>query len=319
MLVAPEFLWGHVGTVLIVTTVTIFVKAFATMGVERLSGYLAPTAIMTGLGMVQIGEFSFIIAQRATDLGIFGQDILSLAVVSAAVTMALTPGIMSGVSLALDALARRFTFLRGYRPNASVQDEGVPHMINHAIVCGLGRVGSLVEQALRAGFGGALRADDGDRTRPADRRGPPRKRRHRGARIQRQRHGSRSGARATREAHGDHDRRPDDHLLDRAARSRTQSGDRHRRASVLARRRGEAAGAGRAPGRVARHGGRTGDASPLAGPLQSRRPGDRRAARRHARRPQPRSRARMGRRVAPDDRRPSAQPDDGGQDEVAPA
>ena len=148
MLVAPEFLWGHVGTVLIVTTVTIFVKAFATMGVARLSGYLAPTAIMTGLGMVQIGEFSFIVAQRATDLGIFGQDILSLAVVSAAITMALTPGIMSGVSLALDALARRFTFLRGYRPNASVQDEGVPHMINHAIVCGLGRVGSLVEQAL---------------------------------------------------------------------------------------------------------------------------------------------------------------------------
>ncbi len=128
-----------------------------------------------------------------------------------------------------------------------------------------------------------------------------------------------SKRRTCRETHGDHDRRPDDHLLDRTARSRTQSGDRHRRASVLARRRGEAAGAGRAPGRVARHGGRTGDASPLAGPLQSRRPGDRRAARRHARRPQPRSRARMGRRVAPDDRRPSAQPDDGGQDEVAPA
>jgi|TARA_Y100000310_G_scaffold315073_2_gene365217 CPA2 family monovalent cation:H+ antiporter-2 len=148
MLVAPEFLRDNIGTVLIVSAVAIFVKALSTMGLARAAGYLAPTAVMTGLGMVQIGEFSFVIARTATDLGVFGQDMLSLTVVSAAITMALTPGIMAGVSRILGALSSRVAVLQSYRPDNLDPDATVPHMTGHAIVCGLGRVGELVEQAL---------------------------------------------------------------------------------------------------------------------------------------------------------------------------
>jgi len=115
-----------------------------------MSGYLARTAVLTGVGIVQVGEFSFIVAGTATALGIFDEDFLSLTVMSAVFTMAITPGIMATVSNALDGLGQRVRFLQRYELGDSTPqgERHGPSMERHAIVCGLGRVGSLVARAL---------------------------------------------------------------------------------------------------------------------------------------------------------------------------
>ncbi len=147
MLVIPTFLVQNYQAVLIVVTMTILVKFAITVGLVRASGYIAHTAIFSGLALVQIGEFSFILAGTATTLGIFTNDFLSLTVVSAVLTMAMTPGIMAGGSSALGNLGQRVGFLRRYHLGDSADEQNVP-IYGHTVVCGLGRVGSLVAQAL---------------------------------------------------------------------------------------------------------------------------------------------------------------------------
>ena len=98
--------------------------------------------------MGQVGEFSFILASSATALGIVDEGFLSLTVASAVVTMALTPWILSGGERAINAMSRRFSLLHPYRLGSEKSEERQPPLRGHVVVCGLGRTGSLVVQAL---------------------------------------------------------------------------------------------------------------------------------------------------------------------------
>ena len=149
MLVIPAFLVDNYGTVLVVVAITVLAKFAITAVLVRLTGYVTHTALFSGLSLVQIGEFSFIIAGTATTLGIVSEDFLSLTVVSAVVTMAMTPGIMAGAPGALgrlEAMTGRFRPLQ--RDQERPDDHRQVPIHGHAVVCGLGRVGSLVAQAL---------------------------------------------------------------------------------------------------------------------------------------------------------------------------
>ena len=148
MLTDLGFLVDNFLLVLMVVALVVVLKSAITAGLTRALGYLLNTALLAGLGMVQIGEFSFILMDSATTLGIVDQDFLSLMVVSTVVTMALTPWVMAGGSRAIVMLSRWVILLRPYRLGSDAAEEGTPHLRNHVIVCGLGRVGSLVTQAL---------------------------------------------------------------------------------------------------------------------------------------------------------------------------
>ena len=127
----------------------VLVGKFAVTGViGRAFGYLPYTAMLVGFGMVQIGEFSFLLAATALQLDIIGDDLFSLVVVSAVITMALTPGVLSGGAAALASLGARYRALRPYRFGRPEFESRIHHMRGHAVVCGLGRVGNLVAQVL---------------------------------------------------------------------------------------------------------------------------------------------------------------------------
>jgi CPA2 family monovalent cation:H+ antiporter-2 len=98
--------------------------------------------------MGQIGEFSFILVGSATTLGIVGQDFLTLTVVSAVITMALTPLLMAGGTLAINRVGHRVAFLSPHRLGDPSSEGQIPPLEGHAIVCGLGRVGRLVADEL---------------------------------------------------------------------------------------------------------------------------------------------------------------------------
>ena len=146
MLMDPIFLWDNIGLILAVVAVSVFVKFFVTAGASLASGYLPQTSLMAGLGGVQIGEFSFILAASAVALGVVDNDFLSLVVVSAVVTMAFTPGIIALGSIVLNKSSHRFPAMVAKED----QDLGkYGALYGHAIICGMDRVGSLVAQALQ--------------------------------------------------------------------------------------------------------------------------------------------------------------------------
>ena len=144
MLTVPSFLADNLDLVLPLVGSIILVKFVTTALLVRGFGFLPHTSVLTGLGMGQIGEFSFILVGSATALGIVTQDFLTLTVVSAVITMALTPLILAGGSQAVDRLA----ILRPHRLSSQSAEDQVPPMYGHAIVCGLGRVGHLVAEEL---------------------------------------------------------------------------------------------------------------------------------------------------------------------------
>ena len=150
MLTDPGYLVDNLGLVLPLVAAIIFVKFILTAVMVRGFGFLPHTSVLTGLGMGQIGEFSFILVGSATALGIVTQDFLTLIVVSAVITMALTPLMMAGGTQAVNRLGHRVAFLRPHRVGGRDSEDRVPPMQGHAIVCGLGRVGHLVADELTA-------------------------------------------------------------------------------------------------------------------------------------------------------------------------
>ena len=148
MLTDPGFLLDNFDRVLPLIAAIVFVKFAFTALLVRGFGFLPRTSLLTGLGMGQIGEFSFILVGSATSLGIVSQDFLTLIVVSAVITMALTPLLLAGGSQAVNRLGDRVAILRPHGTDTGHSEEQVPPMRGHAIVCGLGRVGLLVANEL---------------------------------------------------------------------------------------------------------------------------------------------------------------------------
>jgi len=148
MLTDPAYLANHAGTILAVVSIVVLGKFVFTAVVVRAFKFLPHTALLSGLGMVQIGEFSFLLAATALSAGVVDDDFLTLSVISAVLSMALTPGILSSGSRLIARMSNRFTLLRPYRLGGH-HSEARPHALkDHVILCGLGRVGSLVADSL---------------------------------------------------------------------------------------------------------------------------------------------------------------------------
>jgi CPA2 family monovalent cation:H+ antiporter-2 len=149
MLANPVFVIAN-GTALAATIAVIIVAKFIICtAIAWLFGYSPKTALFVGLGLIQIGEFSFVLAGTGTQAGIISSYLYSLTVTSAIITMLLTPFAMSLASLLYRRLSRggRFSRLAARRP-----DPGWPsrrqELSGHAVICGHGRVGGKLAEVL---------------------------------------------------------------------------------------------------------------------------------------------------------------------------
>ena len=149
MLTDPVFIVDNYALVLAVIGATVFIKFIVTAAIVRVSGYLPSTSLLAGLGLGQIGEFSFILVAGALAIGVVDQDFHSLIVVSAVLTMAAGPPVITGGTKLVTVLSHRFRFLRPYRIGDPHGEERPRQMFGHVVICGLGRVGYLVAQELR--------------------------------------------------------------------------------------------------------------------------------------------------------------------------
>lgn len=150
MLIDPVFLWNNwelilelvalvwVGKFLIVTPI---VKAFR---------YPLKTAMVAGLGLAQIGEFSFVLASEGQALGIVSRRVYLLILGTTAVTLVLTPFVLQLVPYLFN-WAEKVSWLKPYLDSSylplSVATD-LP-MRGHVVVCGYGQLGSNLVRLLK--------------------------------------------------------------------------------------------------------------------------------------------------------------------------
>lgn len=143
MLIEPVFLWENATTVLLVVVLVFLVKGAIFGGITRAFGYgnIAPFAV--SLGLFQVGEFSFVIAREGVSTNAISQEIYSIALTTAVVTMALTPFATRLAQPVYSKWRERFPKEQLDTFNLPEKDLG-----DHIVIAGHGRIGTFVARLL---------------------------------------------------------------------------------------------------------------------------------------------------------------------------
>ncbi|MBI3581784.1 MAG: cation:proton antiporter [Nitrospinae bacterium] len=110
--------------------------------------YPARLAVITGISISQIGEFSFVLAGVSLKSGMDLGGLYQLFLASAVITMAVTPFMMAGAPMVANEVLRYFPRARKER---TLEAGGTyPPIMDHVIIAGFGLNGRNLSKALRA-------------------------------------------------------------------------------------------------------------------------------------------------------------------------
>lgn len=137
MLLDPAFIGQHWIQVLVFVTALITGKAILGTVAALLATSNLRNAILVGIGLSQIGEFSFVLLTLGYGYNLINQSMYNLFFAGAVVSMMATPALMT---LAPKIMQRHFR-----RPNGLMEEDTPPHartkLHDHVIICGFGRIG----------------------------------------------------------------------------------------------------------------------------------------------------------------------------------
>jgi CPA2 family monovalent cation:H+ antiporter-2 len=144
MLLDPAFLLDEAATVAAVVLAVFLFKGLLFAGLTRAFGYgnIAPFAV--GLGLFQVGEFSFVIARVGIGMEAISPRTYSIALTTAVITMSLTPFAVRAAPILYGRWRERF-------PTEPLKTVDLPEtgLKDHVVIVGHGRVGSFVARMLR--------------------------------------------------------------------------------------------------------------------------------------------------------------------------
>jgi len=142
MMIDPRFVASNAIILLILAVAMVLLKFLTSTAVVLPFGYTGRTAVAVGLGMTQIGEFSFMLAKQGMDAGALSETQYTLVLGAAVVTIILTPLALEQTTLVDSALARVPGMRRWFGPHIEplIFEDTAP-LKNHVIVLGHGRVG----------------------------------------------------------------------------------------------------------------------------------------------------------------------------------
>jgi monovalent cation:H+ antiporter-2, CPA2 family len=150
MLIDPQFLWENIELILGLVTLVLIGKSLIVVPLVKLFGYPIKTALLVGLGIAQIGEFSFVLASEGQSLGLVSRRVYLLILGTTAVTLVVTPFVLRLIPQ-LFILAESVPWLNQWlnisdQPLDAAKD--LPKR-NHVVVCGYGQVGRNIVQLLQ--------------------------------------------------------------------------------------------------------------------------------------------------------------------------
>jgi monovalent cation:H+ antiporter-2, CPA2 family len=151
MLVQIDTVRAHPVLTLGAVAVIMSGKALSAAVGPALMGYSGRVALLAGVAVSQIGEFSFVLAKEGRTAGLLSDGLYQQFLAVAVVTMLVTPFLLQGGPALLDAVERVLPLdrlLPGFRPKvfAPVEDP----ISDHVIIAGYGLNGRNLAAALRS-------------------------------------------------------------------------------------------------------------------------------------------------------------------------
>ena len=151
MLVQLDVIRAHLGITLIAVAVIMGGKALSAAVGPAVMGYSGRVALLAGVAVSQIGEFSFVLAKEGRLSGLLADALYQQFLGVAVITMLVTPFLLQGGPALLDLLEKVTPLdrlLPGFRPRgfAPVEDP----VSDHVIIAGYGLNGRNLAAALRS-------------------------------------------------------------------------------------------------------------------------------------------------------------------------
>ncbi len=147
MLIDPVFVVKHLPVVFVVLVMIVLVKGLLSAGMVAAFRFPPRVALLTGVALAQSAEFSFLLARLGLDLDAISRPVYDTLLAGAVASVLISPLLHSVSSPFASTLDRWF-------PNASTEPDEIPAAVlaelrGHAVICGYGRVGQVVGDALR--------------------------------------------------------------------------------------------------------------------------------------------------------------------------
>lgn len=143
MLLDPAFMFANWGIILSLVLVIAVFKGTIFSVLSMVFGYINIIPLAVGLGLFQVGEFSFVLARAGLEAQALDNNMYSLVLAVSVLSMLVTP-FASAMATPLYKLRKR---LFDYEP---LQTENIPHsgLKDHVVIAGGGRVGQHIAQVL---------------------------------------------------------------------------------------------------------------------------------------------------------------------------
>jgi CPA2 family monovalent cation:H+ antiporter-2 len=150
MLLNTGFVFENPLTVLSIATGIIALKAVMAGSTTLILGMPLRTAVLGGVALAQVGEFSFVIAKGGVENGIVSNYHYQLFLAVSLLTMAATPSMVS-LSPWLASLLNRLPFPAKIKRGFQTSEEKAKHVLkDHVIIVGFGPCGQYLARSIKA-------------------------------------------------------------------------------------------------------------------------------------------------------------------------
>lgn len=143
MLLDPSFLISNIKTIVLLVFLVTVGKGLIFGGISVLFKYGNVIPFALGLGLFQIGEFSFVLARLGLSTNSISTELYNLILNTAVITMVLTPLISALTTPIYSLVKRKFE-------GEEMQTINIPKtgLHNHIVIAGYGRVGKHISKIL---------------------------------------------------------------------------------------------------------------------------------------------------------------------------
>ncbi len=142
MILNLDFLRANIVYIIPISLMIILIKATIVFGLVKLMKYPLRIALLSGVLLSQIGEFSFVLASQGFKNNIISNDIYQTFIGASVLTFIVTPLL---VSLVYYLLARKNI----YNAAGEVKSDERAQVSNHVIICGMGLNGRNLVRVLK--------------------------------------------------------------------------------------------------------------------------------------------------------------------------
>jgi monovalent cation:H+ antiporter-2, CPA2 family len=149
MLIDPRTLIDNAGAVVLLTAAVLVAKPVIVTVVVLALGFPGRVAVLAALSLAQVGELSFVLAQVGVSTGAIPRLLLDLTLSTSLTTVVLAPFALRTAPLVLRAARRLPLAGPHFDDGAADADHAAAGLRGHVVVCGGGRVGGELVDALR--------------------------------------------------------------------------------------------------------------------------------------------------------------------------